>query len=75
MFAYTRSRGSDEFLVVGSLGKKPREGYSLPVSGRYELVLNSDAVEYGGAGLGRAMFADGKLDLPPAGLLVYRKVG
>ena len=55
--AFTWIRRDDEggmLAVVANLSPVPREGYrlGLPAEGRWTEVLNTDAVEYGGSGLG-----------------------
>ena len=82
VMAFTRKSGNEEFLVVGSLNKKNLEGYSLPLPpGQWKEVLNSDAAEFGGSGVGNygAVVAEAEpshgqpasvvLTLPPLGAL------
>jgi 1,4-alpha-glucan branching enzyme len=50
-----KSRDSDEFLVfVFNMTPVPRYDYRIgvPVAGYYKEILNSDALEYGGSGVG-----------------------
>ena len=48
------SSTEDEVLVVCNFTPLPRHGYpvGVPRAGRWEEVLNSDAAEYGGSGIG-----------------------
>ncbi|MBT9582084.1 alpha amylase C-terminal domain-containing protein [bacterium] len=77
VMAFARQKDGQQYVVVASLNHKPLPGYQLPLDlGNYELVLNSDARNFGGDGIGRQRVAGGpqaKLDLPPAAVLVYRK--
>ncbi len=81
-----RSRdGTRALLVVANFTPVPREHYAVgvPKRGRWREVLNSDAVEYGGSGIGNFGGADSVpvaahgryqsllLRLPPLGLLVF----
>jgi 1,4-alpha-glucan branching enzyme len=60
---YRTGMTSDEHLVcISNLSPVPRTGFrlGLPVPGRYEEILNTDATPYGGSGLGNmgAVVAD-----------------
>ena len=78
VMAYRRQKGGEDYVVVASLNKKDLTDYSLPLpGGPWELVLNTDSTEFGGHNLGRARVAGGeanRLDLPAAGVLVYRRL-
>jgi len=56
VFAYLRRGGPDDppVLVALNFTPVPRHGYRIgvPQSGRWREILNTDALEYGGAGLG-----------------------
>jgi 1,4-alpha-glucan branching enzyme len=52
-----RSAGGDEVVTcVANLSPVPRHGYrvGLPVAGRWDEVLNTDATDFGGSGVGNA---------------------
>ncbi len=79
--------GSDFVIVVCNFTPVVREGYPIgvPVGGQYREILNSDAREYGGSGVGNggkvravAPGAHGRpyalsLTLPPLGVLLLRR--
>ena len=82
VLAFSRKGGNDEFVVVGSLSHQRQSGYHLPLpEGRWQLVLDSDDVKYGGDGAGGPLGttlqggAGAVLDLPAGGMLVYKRVG
>lgn len=82
VLAFSRRGGNDEFVVVGSLARQRQDGYPLPLpEGRWELVLDSDDVEYGGEGVGGPLGkvvsggAGARIDLPAGSTLVYKRVG
>lgn len=85
-----RGRSADEVvLVVCNCTPMPRYGYrvGIPFGGFWEEVLNSDAVEYGGSGVGNLggveaerVPAHGRpwslpLTLPPLGVVVFAPEG
>ncbi len=87
--AFSWLRRDDEggvVAVVANLSPVPREGYrlGLPVEGTWTEVLNTDAVEYGGSGLGNlgAIHAEpiswhgrpasAQLILPPLSTSIFR---
>ncbi|MGN5374211.1 1,4-alpha-glucan branching protein GlgB [Sphingomonas hankookensis] len=80
VFAWERrAPDAPPVLVVSNLTPVPRAGYRVPVSrsGRWCEVLNSDASEYGGSGLGNlgvVEAVDGAvaLTLPPLATLWFR---
>ncbi|WEX88555.1 1,4-alpha-glucan branching protein GlgB [Sinorhizobium garamanticum] len=47
---------SSQFLIMSNLTPVPRHDYrvGVPIDGRYEVVLNTDAAIYGGSNLGQA---------------------
>jgi 1,4-alpha-glucan branching enzyme len=73
VFAWTRhAPAANPVLVIANMTPVPRTGYRLPVprNGHWREIINSDAKQYGGSGvgnLGAAMAADGHvtLTLPP----------
>jgi len=82
-----RLPGTDRHvIVVMNLTPVPRTGYriGLPAASRYELVLDSDAAEYGGSGYAVSPVIQAEpfawqdqphsapISLPPLSLLVYR---
>jgi 1,4-alpha-glucan branching enzyme len=85
VFAYLRRGGDDEVLVVANMTPTPRHDYRIgvPERGVWRELLNSDATEYAGSGVGN----DGKratddigvhgfaqslsLTLPPLGVVVF----
>jgi 1,4-alpha-glucan branching enzyme len=52
VFSYARFDGRDHTLVVLNLTPVPRPGYRLgaPANATYQVVLNSDALPFGGSG-------------------------
>jgi len=81
-----KGKDPDEFVLVAcNFTPVPREKYKVgvPVEGFYHEILNSDALEYGGSGVGnaggvvtQAIASHGKkqsliLKLPPLGLVVF----
>ncbi|ALJ35527.1 1,4-alpha-glucan branching protein GlgB [Azospirillum brasilense] len=93
VLAFLRKSGEDpehHVVVVCNFTPMPRDGYRVGVTlpGRYEEVLNTDAPEYGGSGVGNAGGVASEetewhgrphsitLTLPPLGTLVLeRKAG
>lgn len=73
VFAWERhAPGESPVLVVSNLTPVPRAEYRVPVSqnGRWREVLNSDASDYGGSGIGNLGVVDSEdrtlaLTLPP----------
>jgi 1,4-alpha-glucan branching enzyme len=65
-----------EFLVVGSLRDQPYDEYRLPVGGAWREIFNSDAVEYGGTGVGNggATLQGMTIALPANGFLVFMSI-
>lgn len=66
-------------LVVSNLTPVPREGYRVPVSrdGRWRELLNSDASDYGGSGIGNLGVVESSegavvLTLPPLATLWFQ---
>ncbi len=89
VFAHERfDEAGHRILVVSNMTPAPRNGYRIgvPVTGRYELLLNSDATEYWGSGFETAQVVNTELveshgleqsislDLPPLSTLFYRYV-
>ena len=78
VIAFTRKSGSEEFLVLSSLNHNSFPNYGIPVeSGKWQLVLNSDATEFGGSGLGNPVVQGGpqaNFALPAGSVMVYKKV-
>ncbi len=85
VFAYLRlGHGTPPVLVVCNFTSMPRHGYrvGVPTAGRWTEVLNSDAAQYGGSGVGNygGVVADGEpahglpvslnLTLPPLATLI-----
>jgi 1,4-alpha-glucan branching enzyme len=76
----------DWVLVVCNFTPVPRHGYrvGVPRSGRWQEVLNSDAVDYGGSGMGNEGGSDAEfggshgrpccllLTLPPLAVVVFK---
>jgi len=73
VFAWTRhAPGANPVLVISNMTPVPRSGYRVPVpqNGRWTEIINSDAQQYGGSGVGNlgAVEASGgqlMLTLPP----------
>jgi 1,4-alpha-glucan branching enzyme len=86
LIAFLRGAGADEVLVVGSLATTPhdRPGYTIRhpdlAGGGWQEVLNTDAGQYGGNGVGNGgatlRAEDGGLDIvvPASGAVVFRRV-
>ncbi|HWD61057.1 MAG TPA: alpha amylase C-terminal domain-containing protein, partial [Humibacter sp.] len=84
--AFARIADGDPFVCVVNFAGIPHEGYRLPMpfAGDWEEVLNTDAVEFGGSGVGNlgvvhatdapwgGMQASATLTLPPLGALWLR---
>ncbi len=60
VFSYARHDGETHAIVALNLTPVPRPGYRLgvPVAGTYGLLMNSDAVEFGGSGYPVALEID-----------------
>ncbi len=83
VLAFLRRSGERHVAAVANLSPVPRRGYrvGLPRAGQYREVLNTDAAEYGGSGVGNqgrvraeAVPHDGQpasaeLTLPPLGVV------
>ncbi|UCG68837.1 MAG: 1,4-alpha-glucan branching protein GlgB [Thermoplasmata archaeon] len=87
VISYLRKAGQDDFLVIVlSMTPVPRHDYRIgvPKKGFYREILNSDASEYGGSGIGNRGGVDSeeiswhgrphslKLTLPPLGMLIFK---
>jgi 1,4-alpha-glucan branching enzyme len=80
VFAWTRHASSaNPVLVIANMTPVTREGYRLPVpqNGRWREILNSDAKQYGGSGVGNfggAVAVDGHvtLTLPPLATILLQ---
>jgi len=80
VLAFKRSKGGEEFVVVGSLNHQNLGGYAIDLPpGQWKEVFNSDAQLFGGRNFGNegGTFRGGsaRLDLPAAGYIVLKKVG
>jgi 1,4-alpha-glucan branching enzyme len=86
VMAYTRRAGTDRLLVIASLSNAPYlDGYVIRTeeprlpNGTWREIFNSDAPQYGGAGVGNFGAAvpvmGGRLqaNVPANGVLVFRK--
>ncbi len=78
---YLRKSDDDQVLVACNFTPVPREGYEVRVGvdGVWEELLNTDAEEYGGSGignLGSVTASDGvlRLTLPPLAVLYLRPI-
>jgi 1,4-alpha-glucan branching enzyme len=81
--------GGDIVLAVANFTPVPRFGYrvGVPVAGRWQEILNSDARVYGGSGLGNEGGRDSdpvqfhlheqslSLTIPPLGIVIFRGPG
>ena len=86
VLAFRRADAADEVVVVGSLATEPYDhpGYTLrhPLleNAKWQECLNTDAVEYGGAGVGNGgavlRAEGGRLDVvvPASGVVVLRRL-
>ena len=82
VFAWLRhAPGAGPILVVANMTPVPRHGYRVPVphDGRWQEIVNSDAQQYGGSGVGNFGAVDAAqgglvLTLPPLAtvMLEYR---
>ncbi len=84
VFAFIRVDGADHRVVVMNATPVPRHEYRVgaPVAGRYRVVFNTDAAEFGGSGAGstgtvhteaapfHGRAQSMRLVLPPLGILV-----
>lgn len=80
VMAFSRKKGNDEFLVIGSLNRNNQGDYNIPMDGgKWKLVFNSDADAFGGNNYGGKFDVNGdqgaKFDIPAGGMLVYKRVG
>ncbi|MFO7676749.1 MAG: 1,4-alpha-glucan branching protein GlgB [bacterium] len=90
VFAFLRRDGTGrDLLVVANFTPVPRAGYrvGVPAAGRWRELLNSDAADYGGSGLGNLGRVRAEavpchdfphsldLDLPPLALVVLEPAG
>jgi 1,4-alpha-glucan branching enzyme len=59
ILSYLRRDGERHLLVLLNLTPVPREGYraGAPASGRYDVILSSDDLRYGGSGYGPGQFS------------------
>jgi len=82
VFAWVRrAPGARPVVVVSNFTPAPRHDYQapMPAAGRWREILNSDAADYGGSGLGNggAVNAEGqgrffaRLTLPPLSTLMF----
>lgn len=79
VLAFTRKKGDQEYLVIGSFNKNNLQDYNIPLQGgKWQLVFNSDADYYGGENYGSKIHVDGnphsRFDIPKGGMLVYKRV-
>ncbi|MHB8458211.1 MAG: 1,4-alpha-glucan branching protein GlgB [Acidimicrobiales bacterium] len=84
VLAWLRKGPAGNLLVVANCTPVPREGYvvGVPATGTWAELLNSDALEYGGSGVGNMGHVDAlpvaahgynqslELSLPPLGVLL-----
>jgi 1,4-alpha-glucan branching enzyme len=83
VMAFSRKKGDDEFLVVGSLNQKDLQAYKMKLPpGQWKEVMNSDSSLYGGGNFGNfgATLNDANggeipVNLPAGGYVVFEKVG
>jgi 1,4-alpha-glucan branching enzyme len=75
--AFSRKANSDEFLVVSSFNKGDLSNYRLPTDGRWERVLSSDDVRFGGEDKFAPRVLDGNngtVDLAAGATVVFKRV-
>lgn len=79
---------ADDLIVIGNFTPRPIDGYriGIPTQGRWTLCLDSDASVYYGSGYPTKAFVDAEaipahgfaasiaLNLPPLGIIIYRKM-
>ncbi|MBB5516817.1 1,4-alpha-glucan branching enzyme [Rubricella aquisinus] len=80
VFAWVRrAPGGEPVLVVTNFTPVPREGYDIPLpddlTGTWSEIVNTDAADYGGSGMGNAGKVEAKgnrltLTLPPLSTLI-----
>ena len=82
VLVYLRKHDDDVVLVACNFTPVPREGYEVqvPTDGAWDEVLNTDAEEYGGSGIGNlgSVSASGgvlTLTLPPLAAVYLRPAG
>lgn len=81
VMAFTREKGNDSMLVVGSLNHGDFNGYRMDLPpGKWQEVFNSDASRYGGGNFGNfgATLNGGSqvpVNIPAGGYVVFKKVG
>ncbi len=78
VMAFSRKKGDEEFIVVGSLNHQNLGGYGLELPpGNWTEVFNSDAQAFGGSNFGNegGTFGSGqqRLDIPAGGYIVLKK--
>jgi maltooligosyltrehalose trehalohydrolase len=77
VMAFSRKANSDEFLVVSSFNKGDLSNYRLPTDGRWERVLSSDDVRFGGEDKFAPRVLDGNngtVDLAAGATVVFKRV-
>jgi 1,4-alpha-glucan branching enzyme len=79
VIAYGRGQGDDQFVVVTNLAPNDRTGYPVNLPpGQWKEVLNTNAREYGGTGVGNfgaIVSGNHGLNLPAGSSIVLEKVG
>lgn len=84
-----KSRKGEKILVVCNMTPVPRHDYRVGVAeeGQYEEILNSDAKEYGGSGVGNLGLVRSenvnwnsrpyslRIILPPLAVLMFKRIG
>jgi 1,4-alpha-glucan branching enzyme len=91
VFAWVRQSGEGDrpVVVVSNLTPVPREGYLLPMpsAGRWREIINTEAVDYGGSGMGNlgeitaaaeplhGQPARAQVTLPPLATLYFMQAG
>ena len=81
VMAFTRQKGNDQALVVGSLNHQSFDGYRMDLPpGKWQEVFNSDGSRYGGGNHGNfgATLDGGQsvpVNIPAGGYVVFKKVG
>jgi 1,4-alpha-glucan branching enzyme len=87
LLAFTRSAGGERLLIIASLRNQPfLDGYVIQtdpwrlLDGAWREIFNSDAADYGGAGVGNfgadvpAVGGRFQARVPANGLLVFQKL-
>ncbi len=68
LIAFRRQSPHESLICLLNFTPVPRTSYRLPVQGAYREIFNSDALEYGGSGMGNGGWLTGDGHTTPAGV-------